>query len=179
MTILTLLFNEKKLRDFELVNSQPLTIGRSPDNDIIIDNPAVSGHHARVESVASSFVIRDLGSTNGIFVNKQRVDTHVLHHDDAVVIGKHKLIFNVLDSLEPSDKGESKDRAKPAHDVFFEDKTRFLDTREHRELIRQSKGTSPAGSSESATTRDNSDSEKGILATLLKKILRLFTSVSQ
>ena len=55
MTILTLLFNEKKLQDYELAYGRQLTIGRSPDNDIIIDNPAVSGRHARVESVVSSF----------------------------------------------------------------------------------------------------------------------------
>jgi len=174
MTILTLLFNEKKLRDYELVNGRKLTIGRSPDNDVIIDNPAVSGHHARVESVVSSFVLRDLGSTNGTFVNKQRVESHVLHHDDVVMIGKHKLIFNVLDSLEPSENGEKGDRAKPAYDVLFEDKTRFLDTREHRDLIRQPNGTPPAGTAES-TMYNNSESGKRIFATLWKKILRLFT----
>jgi len=178
MTILTLLFNEKKLRDYELANGRQLTIGRSPDNDIVIDNPAVSGHHARVESVVSSFVLRDLGSTNGIFVNKQRVESHVLHHDDVVMIGKHKLIFNVLDSLEPSENGETGNNLKPAHDPLFEDKTRFLDTRQHRDMIRQAKGISPAGTSES-TMQDNSESGKGFLATLWKKILRLFTGSSQ
>lgn len=178
MTILTLLFNEKKLQDYELAYGRQLTIGRSPDNDIIIDNPAVSGHHACVESVVSSFVLRDLGSTNGIFVNKQRVESHVLHHDDVVMIGKHKLIFNVLDSLEPSENGATGDSAKPAHDALFEDKTRFLDTREHRDLIRQANGTSPAGISES-TMQDNSEGGNGSFATLWKKILRLFTGASQ
>ena len=63
MTILSLLFNNQKVRDFSLVNGQSLTIGRNPDNDIVIDSLAVSGYHARVDCRGSKFTITDLGIT--------------------------------------------------------------------------------------------------------------------
>lgn len=168
MAILILRYKEKTIREYELVCGQNLSIGRNPDNDIVIDNFAVSGHHARIESVASSFVIRDMDSTNGVFVNKQRIGTHVLHHDDAVLIGKHELVFNVFDSLE-ADPSACEDKKQTAADAFFEDKTRFLDTSEHRELIRQTIGKSTNGSSESAS-KNKAEDRRGWISKLLKKI---------
>lgn len=177
MTILSLYFNDKKLQDYDLANGQQLTIGRNPDNDIIIDNPAVSGHHARVESVASSFIVRDLGSTNGVFINQQRLESHVLHHDDIVMIGKHKLIFNVIDSLSSSCEGDPED-SDSVREVFFEDKTRFLDTRAHRELIKKTMSANTKGSSET-TAQDNLKNEKGFFVSLWQGISRFFTRATR
>lgn len=72
MPVLTLQFKEKAIQDYPLAIGQNCTIGRKASNDIVIDNMAVSGTHARIEAVASTFVIRDLDSTNGTFVNKKR-----------------------------------------------------------------------------------------------------------
>ncbi len=169
MAILTLRYNEKTIREYELVAGQNLSIGRNPDNDIVIDNLGVSGHHARIESVASSFVIRDMDSTNGVFVNKQRIGTHALHHGDMVLIGKHELHFDVFDSLA-ADHAAREDNDQAAGDAFFEDKTRFLDTSEHRELIRQATEKSANGSSESTNKENKPKGKKGLIAKLLKII---------
>ena len=166
MATLTLRFKEKTIREYEIVGGQNLSIGRNPDNDIVIDNPAVSGRHARIESVASNLVIRDMDSTNGVFVNKQRVATHVLHHGDVVLIGKHELAFDVFDIMGGASRG---DQDQKTGDTYFEDKTRFLDTSEHRELIRQASGQS-AGASSVSAGRDKPEGGKGFFSKLLKKI---------
>ena len=127
------------------MRGQTLTIGRNPDNDIVIDNPAVSGYHARIESVAASFVIRDLNSTNGLFVNNNQVETHALQHNDTVKIGKHELVYNKL----VFDRSARVDQSQEQDEEFFDDETRFLDTSEHKELIQQTLGTKTSGLSKS------------------------------
>lgn len=52
---------------------RPMTVGRAPDCDIILDHPSVSWHHARIEPQAGGYLIIDLGSTNGIFLDETRV----------------------------------------------------------------------------------------------------------
>jgi hypothetical protein len=89
---LTLQFEGRMLKDY--VIGSGLTIGRLPDNAVIIDNPAVSGHHARVFREADQIVLEDLHSTNGTFVNTQHVSRHVLQHGDVVLVGKHHLVFD-------------------------------------------------------------------------------------
>ena len=89
-------------------SGQPLTIGRTPDNDIQIDNLAVSTHHAKIEFGAEQLMIEDLESLNGTFVNKQRVQKSPLRHGDTVTIGKHEILVRLSgDSAEtlllPSD----------------------------------------------------------------------------
>lgn len=87
---------------------------------------AVSGTHARIEAVASAFVIRDLDSTNGTFVNKKKVSMHNLRHNDIILIGKHTILFDLSDAMPKSGEKE---------DLEVNDKTRILDTSEYRELI--------------------------------------------
>jgi pSer/pThr/pTyr-binding forkhead associated (FHA) protein len=70
-----------------------LTIGRDPRSDILLDHPTVSRHHARIERRGEIFVIRDLGSTNGIWIGGQRIEEHGLQDCDAVVIGNARLLF--------------------------------------------------------------------------------------
>ena len=70
-----------------------LTIGRAPDNAVIIDNPAVSGHHARVFSESGAVILEDLNSTNGTFVNRQNTKRRVLRAGDVLQVGKHQLVF--------------------------------------------------------------------------------------
>lgn len=63
------------------------TIGRTPDNDIQVDSPAVSRHHAVLLSSADHCIVEDLNSTNGVQVNGRRVARQVLHDGDSVTIG--------------------------------------------------------------------------------------------
>ena len=67
-----------------------MTIGRAPDNDIPIDNLAVSNYHARVYVEAGSLVVEDLNSLNGSFLNDIRVERAMLKDGDTILIGKHR-----------------------------------------------------------------------------------------
>src|SRR5690242_15298049 len=69
------------------------TIGRLPDNTVRIDNLAVSGHHAKISWEQDHYVVEDLGSLNGTYVNNERVGKATLRHGDQVKIGKHLVEF--------------------------------------------------------------------------------------
>ena len=81
-----------------------LTFGRASDNSVILDHPQVSGHHARMEQVQGGYRIIDIGSTNHVYVNAQRVTNQVLKLGDEIRIGPFKLIFsgNVLTQHDES-----------------------------------------------------------------------------
>ncbi len=68
-------------------------IGRSPDCDIFLDDVTVSRRHAELSRDADTFTIRDLGSLNGTFVNRRRIESAALQDDDEVQIGKYRLTF--------------------------------------------------------------------------------------
>ena len=70
-------------------------IGRDPASDILVDDPEMSGCHARILFQEQAFRIEDLGSTNGTFVNGQPVRQHVLHHDDVLKLGRTFLRFEL------------------------------------------------------------------------------------
>lgn len=81
-----------KLEELELQHGT-LTIGRSKSNDIHLDDPAVSSHHAKVVTLFDVSFIQDLGSTNGTLVNGKTVAKHTLHSGDVISLGKHQLLF--------------------------------------------------------------------------------------
>jgi hypothetical protein len=68
-------------------------IGRSPDCDVFLDDVTVSRRHAELLDEQGRFVIRDLGSLNGTFVNRKRIESTALEDDDEVQIGKYRLTF--------------------------------------------------------------------------------------
>ena len=69
------------------------TIGRSPDCDVFLDDVTVSRRHAVVSDESGRFVIEDLGSLNGTFLNRHRIEQAPLSDDDEVQIGKYRLVF--------------------------------------------------------------------------------------
>jgi pSer/pThr/pTyr-binding forkhead associated (FHA) protein len=75
------------------VGIHPVSIGRLPDNMMIIDHPAVSGRHARVYKEGNHYVLEDLKSTNGTFVNDKPIARHALLEGDLILIGKHHVLF--------------------------------------------------------------------------------------
>lgn len=105
------------------------TIGRLPDNTVIIDNPAVSGHHACVFREGDDYVVEDLQSTNGTFVNEKRVTRHTLQNGDVMLVGKHKLVFDQMGDGEPV----VPDKAEPT--IPSPGDTVFLDTKKHKALL--------------------------------------------
>lgn len=78
--------------EYEL-NQERITIGRKPDNNIQIDNLAVSGKHALIISILDDSFLEDLGSTNGTYVNGKLIKKHALKDGDVISIGKHELKY--------------------------------------------------------------------------------------
>lgn len=77
---------------FERIGERTL-IGRSPDCDVFLDDVTVSRRHAEIVQDGERFVIHDLGSLNGTFVNRRRIEDEELGDDDEVQIGKYRLTF--------------------------------------------------------------------------------------
>jgi pSer/pThr/pTyr-binding forkhead associated (FHA) protein len=100
MIKLELMFKDKVLKKIEIEKSE-ITIGRSPNTDIQIDNLAVSKRHARLIEQKGQFVVEDLNSTNGTLLNNEKISKAILKHNDIILVGKHTLVIN-LD--EKSDK---------------------------------------------------------------------------
>jgi hypothetical protein len=74
--------------------AEQTTIGRSPDNDIFLDDVTVSRKHAVLSQNGNEFLIEDLGSLNGTFVNRRRIEAPTrLESGDEVQIGKYRLSF--------------------------------------------------------------------------------------
>jgi len=67
--------------------------GRHPDSDIFLDDITVSRRHAEIARSASGYVVRDVGSLNGTYLNRERIEEAPLHNGDEVQIGKFKLVF--------------------------------------------------------------------------------------
>ena len=80
------------LGEYEL-NQERISIGRKPDNDIPIDNLAVSGKHALIITILDDSFLEDLGSTNGTYVNGKLVKKHAMKNGDVISIGKHELKY--------------------------------------------------------------------------------------
>jgi pSer/pThr/pTyr-binding forkhead associated (FHA) protein len=70
-----------------------LTIGRKTDNLLVIEDPAVSGHHARIVKIQAVFFLEDLKSTNGTALNGLPITRHQLRDADVITIGQHRLVF--------------------------------------------------------------------------------------
>jgi pSer/pThr/pTyr-binding forkhead associated (FHA) protein len=75
------------------MNKERYTIGRLPDNDIRIDNAAVSGHHSLIINILNDSFLEDLNSTNGTYVNGKLIKKHALQHGDVITVGHHQLRF--------------------------------------------------------------------------------------
>jgi pSer/pThr/pTyr-binding forkhead associated (FHA) protein len=114
------------------VGSQPVTIGRGPDNDIQIDNLAVSSHHARVFNEEGKLIIEDLNSLNGTFVNNQKIQRVTLKQADQILIGKHHLVVDMGGGAEAPAVPDTKKVAAPKVE-----ETMVLDTKKRKELLAQ------------------------------------------
>lgn len=82
------------------LDKERLTIGRKPNNDIQIDNLAISGQHAVVTTILNDAFLEDRNSTNGTYVNGQPIKKHVLQSNDVIELGKYRLRY-IVDSAQP------------------------------------------------------------------------------
>jgi pSer/pThr/pTyr-binding forkhead associated (FHA) protein len=92
MARLVLSLDSQVLAEYNM-NKERYTIGRLPDNDIRIDNAAVSGHHSLIINILNDSFLEDLNSTNGTYVNGKLIKKHALQHGDVVTVGHHQLRF--------------------------------------------------------------------------------------
>ena len=89
---LILSLNNSVLGEFPL-EKERIILGRKPENDIQVDNLAVSGQHAAIITILNDSFLEDLDSTNGTYVNGKLVKKHALKHGDVITIGKHELKY--------------------------------------------------------------------------------------
>lgn len=89
----------RPLKTYNFTGKQ-ITIGRLPENDIVIDNLSVSRKHAVIHSVRSGYVLRDMGSKNGTLLNGEKVEHGELKAGDAITIGKYEIIFQITTGEE-------------------------------------------------------------------------------
>jgi pSer/pThr/pTyr-binding forkhead associated (FHA) protein len=127
MPKITLKFKDNVLADYHLPPGCSLKIGRRKDNDIVIDNLAVSSHHGKIDSAGDGFVYIDLKSKNGSFINQQLVSSHWLQDGDVIYIGKHSLTFAYFESEARPEDTEQADM----------EKTMVMDTNEFRSMVHQ------------------------------------------
>ncbi|HUQ79120.1 MAG TPA: FhaA domain-containing protein [Patescibacteria group bacterium] len=81
-------------------DGRPITIGRAPDNGLVVRDGRASRHHARIDGRRGSLVLTDLGSTNGSFVNDRQVESIALGEGDRIRIGTTSLIVEAV-RLDP------------------------------------------------------------------------------
>ena len=150
MPTLTLKFKEKDIKEFALDNKTSISIGRRNENDVVIDNLAVSGYHAKIDSIGNGFLLTDLQSKNGTFINEHTINSHYLNHNDTIIIGKHSLLF-----------AYRTDESRPDNTAADMDRTMILDTNKYKEMIKKN-----APEKEST---NNTKAKKGYLSILSKE----------
>jgi FHA domain len=82
------------------LNKDRMTLGRRPYNDIVVDSLAVSGEHAALQVIGHDYFIEDLNSTNGTYINEQKIKRQILKNGDNIEIGKYAIKY-VQDGLNP------------------------------------------------------------------------------
>jgi pSer/pThr/pTyr-binding forkhead associated (FHA) protein len=124
MPIITMKFKGTPLADYRVEAGKTLTIGRKEGNEVLIDNLAVSGYHAKIDAIGDAFYLTDLQSKNGSFVNDIKISTHRLANGDVITIGKHTLLF----SYAPGE-------VQPDKIAGALDQTMVMDTNQQRSLL--------------------------------------------
>jgi pSer/pThr/pTyr-binding forkhead associated (FHA) protein len=85
--------NAKGIEISKQLGSEPVTIGRSPEVTVVLEDRNASRRHCEVRQWEDDYVVKDLGSRNGTNVNGRRVDVAVLHIGDEISVGDSLLIF--------------------------------------------------------------------------------------
>ncbi len=169
MARVILVFNKQVISDYPFTKEN-MTIGRAEENDIVIDNLAVSAYHSRIDRAGDAYILTDLQSTNGTFVNDKKIVSHKLRHKDKITIGKHLLFF----ALSKAEQARAKEGEL--------DQTMRLDTARQKELLAKQaerKGVAPPAKGERVgvvSFIDGSDQADIQLSKKLTKIGKAETS---
>jgi hypothetical protein len=127
MATLRVRFERNPIREFPLMEGGSLTIGRAQSNDIVIENLGASGHHAKIDCIDGKYLLTDLKSKNGTFVNEELVTSRWLEHEDIITIAKHTLFFSYDNDEQETDTHED-----------ASEKTMILDTDRQQFLLAKS-----------------------------------------
>ena len=146
MAKLILKFEAKVLKEIPLQKAS-LSIGRTPGNDVVIDNLAVSGHHAKLVVEEGQYIIEDLSSLNGTFVNSQRIRRSALKNGDEIVIGKHTLVYQDEGGV-PAEVEAAMEKTQQL--ISGADQTVILDTKKRREFLAKATAIAAEGISPTA-----------------------------
>ena len=111
-----------------------VNIGRKPDNDIVLDDPSISGHHARVNQIQAVYFVEDAGSSNGTFTNGKKTDRKQLVNGDQITIGPYTLVYQDETAVPPP--------TRPKQPAFDSDKTVVMTPELQRELLKAQGGKS-------------------------------------
>jgi pSer/pThr/pTyr-binding forkhead associated (FHA) protein len=126
MLTILLKFNDKILKTIEYDKNE-IMIGRNTENDIVIENLAVSKLHAKIVKQDGAYYIEDLNSTNGTYLNKIRITKMELKNNDIIIIGKHSLeIYTVK-------------KEKNNTNQFIKNDTMKLTTEKHIKMLAKQK----------------------------------------
>jgi predicted component of type VI protein secretion system len=87
---------EGELNPSEIELTENISIGRSPSNDIVLKEAKVSRQHAAINLIKGKYILVDLKSSNGVFVNGQKIEEHVLQDEDEINIGSYRLVYRGL-----------------------------------------------------------------------------------
>jgi len=137
MAKLILSMDGQVLKEIPL-SKERITIGRKPQNDVQIDNLAVSGEHAVIVSIMDDAFLEDLGSTNGTMVNGKAVKKHFLQDNDVVELGKYKLKYM-------AEKGKPKAAAPAAPAAADFERTMVLRPGAMKAAVEQARAMAAAG----------------------------------
>jgi len=121
MAEITVKFDDKVIERI-VTEKRRISIGRTNDNDIVLENRGVSRKHAIIEFNDNAAVIIDNESLNGTFVNSRRISEKVLRDSDIVTIGKYQLVYE-------------SEATSPTNDVASMDGTMVLSTKQHKKLM--------------------------------------------
>jgi len=132
MAVLVLRYRDRVLERFPIGVGDTFFIGREEGSDIVIDNLAVSFRHAKIEAIGDDFLLIDLKSENGTFVNGEPIRAHWLEDGDEITIGKHAISFQNPRRQAPIEA--------PAPSIV---ETMPMDTAAFRELLRRNRRPLP------------------------------------
>lgn len=114
-----LLSTEKKVFGFDLLETFRVAIGRHDSNDLRFNSRNVSNYHAEIVIESDGLVLRDLGSTNGTYVNEERVRRHILTHGDRIRIGSNEIMVKLTNGEGAKEsESESPSPSLPARGDF-------------------------------------------------------------
>jgi len=118
---ISITLNSKEI-DRKALDQELIAIGRDMDNDIVINNLAVSRCHAILQIHNGKVTVKDMASANGTFINGQKIEESVLEQGDLMLIGKHILKLELEEKPEIPDKQGKKEIDDGT--VIFDDETR-------------------------------------------------------